>query len=145
MQVWKAVCDETSTGGVPSYLVAVKTSKVTVGAGAAELLQEATIMAIVPTHPNLVSIVGVVTRGAPLLLVVSFCENGSLLAHVKTTTVALADKLRMASEIARGMVRAILTTPMVGVQWGMFDDCVCLVAAVSVRLSSDQAHRVKKK
>ena len=60
-------------------------------------------MALVPIHPNLVSLVGCVTRGAPLLLVVSFCENGSLLSYAKSTALALADKLRMAYEIACGM------------------------------------------
>ena len=106
-EVWKATCDESSSGGVPSYLVAVKTSKDTVGEGATELLQEAAVMALVPAHPNLVSLVGVVTRGVPLLLVVSFCENGSLLSYLKDTAVSLGNKLRMASEIACGMAHLV--------------------------------------
>lgn len=43
-EVWKATCDESADGGVPSYLVAVKTSKDSVGEGATELLQEAAVM-----------------------------------------------------------------------------------------------------
>ena len=64
--VWrsvKATCDESTVGGVPGYLVAVKTSKETDGDGARELLQEAAIMAQVPNHEHLVSLVGVVTKG----------------------------------------------------------------------------------
>ena len=51
------------------------------------------------------SLVGVVTRGTPLLLLVSFCENGSLLSYLReaANTVDVTTKLRMAMEIARGM------------------------------------------
>ena len=50
------------------------------GAAAAEeeLLKEALLMAQVDAHPHLVSIVGVITRGVPKVLVLSFCEHGEL-------------------------------------------------------------------
>ena len=110
-EVWKAVLDETSAGGVPGYMVAVKTSKETKGEGAEEMLREATVMAQVSGHPNLVSLIGVVTSGAPLLLLLSLCENGSLLALLKkrkqkgtgTKPVTLAERMKMALDTARGM------------------------------------------
>jgi hypothetical protein len=111
-EVWKAVLDESAAGGVPGYMVAVKTSKETKGEGADEMLREATVMAQVSGHPNLVSLVGVVTSGAPLLLLLSLCENGSLLALLKkrqqqtrsrTKPLTLAERTKMALDTARGM------------------------------------------
>merc|ERR1712232_53655 len=60
-EVWKAVLDESSVGGVPGYNIAVKTSRGTTGEGADELLREAAVMAQVSGHTNLVSLIGVVT------------------------------------------------------------------------------------
>ena len=56
-QVWKGILDESSAGGVPSYMVAVKISKEAKGEGADEMMREATVMAQVSGHPNLVSLV----------------------------------------------------------------------------------------
>jgi ephrin-A len=50
-----------------------------VGSIAEVLLEEAMVMMQVPPHANVVAIIGVVTKGAPLMLVLSFAENGSLL------------------------------------------------------------------
>ena len=70
--------DELATGGAPGYLVAAKT----VLAGATvqdtdDLLQEAIVMSQVGNHPNLVSVVGAITSGAPIVLILSYCEHGS--------------------------------------------------------------------
>jgi hypothetical protein len=110
-EVWKAVLDETAAGGVPGYMVAVKTSKETKGEGAEEMLREATVMAQVSGHPNLVALIGVVTSGAPLLLLLSLCENGSLLSLLKkrkqkgprTKPLTLAERMKFALDTARGM------------------------------------------
>ena len=83
-------------------MVAVKTSLDTEGEGAEELCREATVMAQVTGHPNLVSLVGVVTSGAPLLLLVSLCENGSVLDYLKEKR-SVMEKMQMACEIAMGM------------------------------------------
>ena len=69
---------------------------------------QAALMAQVGTHRNLVSIVGVVTSGNPLVLVVAFCEFGSLLsvlfnAAAESTPVPLDLKLGIAFDIASGM------------------------------------------
>ena len=46
-----------------------------------ELMKEALLMAQVDPHKNLVSIIGVVTRGRPKTLVLNYCEHGY--AHEK--------------------------------------------------------------
>lgn len=109
-EVHKALLDESAAGGPPEYIVAVKTvitAKLTPEA-TQELASEATVMVQVGAHPNLVSIIGVVTRGMPLMLVVSFCENGSLLgvlrdAASKGPSLTASAKLKMSAEIAKGM------------------------------------------
>lgn len=98
---------------VPGYMVAVKTSKEVKGEGAAEMLREAAVMAQVSGHPNLVSLVGVVTSGAPLLLLLSLCEHGSLLSVLKDRKLEASSNLKppftveerahMALEVAKGM------------------------------------------
>ena len=65
-------------------------------------------MAQVGNHRNLVSIVGVVTSGNPLVLVVAFCEFGSLLsvlfgAAAESKPVPVDLKLKVAVDIAAGM------------------------------------------
>jgi serine/threonine protein kinase len=78
-EVWKGLLDESTTRHVDAYMVAIKCAHVTAGKAAAEELQrEAIAMAIVGPHRHLVSLVGVVTAGPPILLVISLCEHGSL-------------------------------------------------------------------
>ena len=65
-------------------------------------------MAQVSGHPNLVSLVGCVTSGLPLLLLLSYCEHGSLLEWLKARALAqrvptTAEKLTMCIQIARAM------------------------------------------
>ena len=107
-QVCKATLDESkAAGGVPEYLVAVKMAHSKTAHD--ELIREGAIMAQCPSHPNLVSLIGVVTSGEPLLLVVQFCEGGELLAHLKeqhkadVPVTAVHEKLRMALDVVRGM------------------------------------------
>ena len=108
--VWKAVLDESSAGGPPGYLVAVKE---VLDADASQearndLLQEAAVMAQIGSHENLVSLVGVVTRGC-CWVVVSYCEHGSLV-NLLLERAKLNDpfstpaKLLFAQGIAQGMV-----------------------------------------
>ena len=109
-EVWKGVLDESSAGGVPGYPVAVKTSKEAHGEGADELCREATVMAQVTGHPNLVALIGVVTSGTPLLLLLSICENGALNSYLKglkernaAATLDDSECARMGLEIAGGV------------------------------------------
>jgi serine/threonine protein kinase len=115
-EVFKGVIDESSTGGVPGYTIACKSVTDPSGEGAKDLLQEAAVMAQVGYHPHLVSLVGVVTSGTPLVLVMSFCEYGSLQSQLKKRALgegqlapkspgALPPKLDVdiALDIAKGM------------------------------------------
>ena len=105
-EVWIGKLDESDNGGVPGFLVAIKVNKEKSNAGEQNALEkEAAIMAQVPSHENLVSIIGVVTSGEPMLLLVSYCAQGSLEDYLVTHEgqVSVSTKLRMGAEIACGM------------------------------------------
>lgn len=73
-----------------------------------DLQSEAVVMTQVGHHANLVSLVGVVTRGDPLVVIISYCEHGSLLSlltkRVKERSPLCIDaKLTVGLETARGM------------------------------------------
>ena len=84
MKCGKDCSTDGDSADTPEYLVAAKTVKVKEGkdsecvAAENELMQEALLMAQVKPHTNLVSIIGVITRGRPKALVLSFCEYGEL-------------------------------------------------------------------
>jgi surface protein len=107
--VWKAMLDESHATRRPEYLVAAKT--VLEGAPAearADLMTEAAAMAQLAGHKNLVSIIGVVTSGNPLILVLSYCDHGSMLTHLAKCVatgkaVSMEHKLDFAAQTARGM------------------------------------------
>jgi serine/threonine protein kinase len=111
--VWKAFLDESKAGGVPGYEVAVKTciaDGADGGDSEKDLLIEATIMASVPYHDNILSLIGVVTRGTPLYLILPICQ-GSLLSFLKKPppqmpnqrVITAEDKIKFAIDIAKGM------------------------------------------
>ena len=107
-EVKKGVIDESSAGGPPGYLCAVKTVKEGSAEGIEDLLQEATVMAQVGSHANVVSMIGVVTSGEPAMLVISFCEYGSLKDALRKASdnevpVAPSEKNRICMEVAGGM------------------------------------------
>jgi hypothetical protein len=119
-EVFKGILDETSNNhGVPGYLVACKSVTDPTGDGAADLLQEATVMAQIGTHINLVSLIGVVTSGVPLLIIIALCENGSLKGQLEKRVLGegkLAAKpgvlppkidADIGLEIARGMLHLV--------------------------------------
>jgi serine/threonine protein kinase len=112
--VWKAILNETVVAGrhhrIPEYQVAAKTVKDSSASPEAtmDLVTEAAVMAQVSGHPNLVSIIGVVTTGNPLILVLSYCENGSLLGVLSKrssggTPLESNVKIEMLMQTARGM------------------------------------------
>ena len=126
-EVWKGLlADKGSTVNVPEYMVAIKIVHKTsdshgnASTGSAsstapnvvsaeeDLFKEALLMAQVESHANLVSLVGVVTRGQPKMLVLSFCEHGELEGQLKKRAANgepfdLCTKFRFCSEIAAGM------------------------------------------
>jgi serine/threonine protein kinase len=106
--VWKAMLDESSTTGSPEYQVAAKTVKGDSAEGRVDLTTEAVVMAQLAGHRNLVSIIGVVTSGNPLILVLSYCDHGSMLGHLKKKIAAGnaasgEHKLDFAAQTAKGM------------------------------------------
>jgi len=114
-EVWKASLHDCANPGVPEYRCAVKTVVETTGddaAGAAaaesDLLNEALFMAQVDQHKHLVLLIGVVTRGTPKMLVLSFCEHGELQGALKKRAADgmpcdLGFKYRFCQEIGDGM------------------------------------------
>ena len=109
-EVFKGILDEMFTRGTPEYTVAAKTVLIANESSEAkrELLSEASLMAQVAGHRNLVSIIGVITRGDPLVLVLQYCEHGSCLDELQTraaegSPVEFVDKMLMAFEISCGM------------------------------------------
>jgi serine/threonine protein kinase len=126
--VVKAILDETARGGIPGYLVAVKMAKE--GATASqidEMRLEAAMMAQL-NHPNVVGLIGQVSQKDLFLIVVQFCENGSLLQWLQDESEKAQRSvlIGMCNEVASGM--AYLT-------------CIGMVhrdlAARNVLLSSD--------
>jgi len=107
-EVWKGMLDETNEHR--SYLVAAKTVLDAKSSPEAtlELEQEAIVMAHVGGHPNLVSLIGVITRGDPLVLIISYCEHGSLLSMLRKrasegSPLYLEAKLKLGLDTAKGM------------------------------------------
>lgn len=132
-EVWKAILDESNEAGgrgVPGYIVAVKTvlkrgvqQHVDGGGGGghntvapssdfeeagtreaiAGLLREAAIMALVDSHLHVLTLIGVVSIGMPMLLLVPYCEHGKMLDFIRKTRLANFDRIRICKEIALGM------------------------------------------
>lgn len=72
------------------------------------LLQEACLMAQVGAHEHLVSIIGVVTRGLPKVLVLTYCDRGELLSILRQraetgSPVAAGQKHQWCRDVASGM------------------------------------------
>lgn len=92
--------------GTPSHMVAIKTVKEDASdEGIDDLLKEALVMSMVPSHSNLIDLIGVVTTGMPKLMLISFCQHGSLQSYLQKqgTRINFTSKLHMALDIARGM------------------------------------------
>jgi serine/threonine protein kinase len=105
--VSKGLVDERGTTGVPEYTVAVKVLKnEPTGSEIKEFMREAAIMAQFK-HPNVLSLVGVCTAGEPAMIVLQFCEHGSLLSFLQKHTgfqqLQLTSKLSLLADVANGM------------------------------------------
>lgn len=95
-EVWKGLLNDSRARGAPAYLVAIKRVKNAVppddeahhDAATEELLREAVLMFQVGNHRNLCSAIGVVTVGIPMMLVITFCEHGSLLSALRRAVAA---------------------------------------------------------
>lgn len=103
--VFKGYLEEPNSA-VPAYLVAIKTLK---GSPTPwerkEFIREAAIMAQI-RHKNIVSLVGVVTKGEPYMLLLQFCEHGSLDSFLKNHTgmldLSLVARLQISRDVCEG-------------------------------------------
>lgn len=108
-KVMKAMLDEsTLPTRHPPYIVAVKMAKNSTDEEGKALVREAAVMAQVPLHQNVISLIGVVTKGTPILVLVSMCENGSLLEYLRERQriggrLNDQERLRALLDVARGM------------------------------------------
>ena len=114
--VWKGLLNDGDNSSIPEYMVACKVVKEATGnlekagfaAAEEDLLKEALLMAQVESHKNLVALVGVITRGNPKILILSFCEHGEMQGSLKKRAADgdafdTAAKFVFCKEIAAGM------------------------------------------
>ncbi|EDQ90683.1 uncharacterized protein MONBRDRAFT_15893 [Monosiga brevicollis MX1] len=98
--VYKGLLEEPPN---PGFLVAVKSLHDAADEKARqELLEEAAVMAQF-NHRNVVKLVGVVTVGRPILVVIEFCEKGALKGYLEKHDLTQHQKLRFALDAARGL------------------------------------------
>eukprot|EP00049_Salpingoeca_infusionum_P022795 m.8825 g.8825 ORF g.8825 m.8825 type:complete len:2078 (-) comp5402_c0_seq1:291-6524(-) len=88
---------------IPEYLVAVKSLKETAGGALRqEMLEEAALMAQFHSE-YVVSLIGVVTIGDPVLVVIEYLELGSLKGYLQAHDVKEEILLQFAGDIAEGL------------------------------------------
>ena len=81
------------------------------------MIKEATVMSQLGAHQNLVSLIGVVTSGLPLLLLISLCDHGSVLSVLKDRAIVakakhgkrftFQERAKMCLEVATGMTHLV--------------------------------------
>ncbi|EDQ86451.1 uncharacterized protein MONBRDRAFT_38456 [Monosiga brevicollis MX1] len=100
--VYKALLEEP---GMPGFLVACKSLHESNGGGAMrELLEEAAVTAQFE-HPNVVHLIGVVSVGKPLLVLLDFYERGDLRSHLMANADGLSavQRAHFAYQCAAGL------------------------------------------
>jgi serine/threonine protein kinase len=102
----RAILDEHEKNGTPGYSVAVKMPKQQSSAEQIEELKlEGAIMAQF-SHPNVVGLIGQVNEQGIFVLIVQYCEYGSLLSWLRGpngTDVRVDTLMAMALDVASGM------------------------------------------
>ena len=89
--------------GIPAYIVAVKALHRRCSAAAREeLLDEAMIMAQL-SHPHVVELIGVITIGRPVCLVLEYMEHGSLELYLRANTASQNQRMQWAGDCAAGL------------------------------------------
>lgn len=112
--MWKGILNESSTNSdaveqvVAAKMVAEPDGSFDSSAAEGDLLCEATIMVQLPAHTNVIAIIGVITSGYPKIVVMQYCEHGSLHQALKKRAAtghpfSYSSKIRMSAEIANGM------------------------------------------
>ena len=88
---------------IPAYIVAVKALHRRCSAAAREeLLDEAMIMAQL-SHPHVVELIGVITIGRPVCLVLEYMEHGSLELYLRANTASQNQRMQWAGDCAAGL------------------------------------------
>ena len=107
--------EDSGSSGSSSYAVAAKlvymknaSSVHSDDEGKEDLLSEAAVMAQVKKHVNVLALVGVITSGEPLILVIQYCNLGSLYSLLKKRAadgmpIEYEHKIRIATQVASGM------------------------------------------
>eukprot|EP00043_Microstomoeca_roanoka_P011985 m.113350 g.113350 ORF g.113350 m.113350 type:complete len:2370 (-) comp15356_c3_seq2:346-7455(-) len=99
--VYKGMLKEHAS--IPGYLVAVKSLHNNDSlADRQELLEEAAVMAQFD-NPHVVELVGVVTIGKPVYVIVEFMEHGSLKSYLENNEVPLETKVLWAGDCCDGL------------------------------------------
>lgn len=100
----KAIVDE-RRGGVPGYLCAVKQLLSVAAEDATSLLEESAVLAQLDSD-FCVRLIGVVTIGKPMMMVVEYCEHGALNTYLARhgLTVSEHQRLVFAGDCAEGLV-----------------------------------------
>ena len=110
-EVHDGMLDERASTGVPAYRVAIKTIKPDAQgtSNQTDLFEEAALMAQFD-HPNIVALIGVVSRNQQCFVVLQLCDRGSLRALLQADAFDQGGShipehvvLRIAAEIAAGM------------------------------------------
>ena len=100
-EVYKGLLSEK---GMPGYLVAVKLlhNSMDKASDRLQLLAEASLM-VQFDHENVVRLIGVVTSGDPLLVVLEYCEGGSLERFLNECIITPDRQLKFSIDCAKGM------------------------------------------
>ena len=95
----------TERRGTPGYLVAVKAmvNAADQAANRIQLLSEASLM-VQFDHENVVKLIGVVTSGDPMLIILEYCEAGALETVLRSLELNLEHHLKLSIDCAKGMV-----------------------------------------
>ena len=101
-EVYKGIYTEK---GKPGFLVAVKSliNSMDKASDRLQFLSEASLM-VQFDHENVIKIIGVVTSGDPLLLIIEFCEAASLERVLHSVKLAPQYQLKASMDCAKGMV-----------------------------------------
>lgn len=93
---------EHRAAGMPEFLVAVKTLKIATSDSRDELMREACFMAQLNCD-YIVKLHGVVTLGEPFMMVMEYCEHGSVHAFLQKQDIEQQQKLTLAHDAAQGL------------------------------------------
>lgn len=91
----KAFLDEQSERNTPRFMCAVKIIRDGHPGALQELTEEAALMADFD-HRNVMSLIGVITRGMPKMIMLPFCSNGDLHGFLRRMNGALNFRVRQA-------------------------------------------------